>query len=92
MYEKGRRKGTIRFSIEPTDDVARVSLAGDFNGWRPQAMQRQKDGTFVRVVPVAPGPHEYKYIVEGEWVTDPDVNVWAANCYGTVNSVLSNDS
>ena len=51
-------------------------------------MRRQRDGTYVKVVPVRPGTHEYKYIVDGEWTVDPDHGVWAMNCYGTMNSVM----
>lgn len=88
MYAKGRKKGTIRFSVRPGDSARKVCVAGDFTEWRPLTMRRQKDGTFVKILPVAAGTHEYKYLVDGRWLADPDNSVWARNCYGTINSVL----
>ena len=88
MYAKGRKEGTVRFAITLDGAPRSVCVAGDFNHWTPVAMRRQRDGTYVKVVPVRPGTHEYKYIVNGEWTVDPDHGVWAMNCYGTMNSVM----
>jgi 1,4-alpha-glucan branching enzyme len=88
MYARGRRKGTVRFTFGPRKPVRRVCVAGDFNNWVPMTMRKQTDGTYVRVLPVPSGAHEYKYIVDGQWVVDPDHGVWAMNCYGTMNSVM----
>ena len=88
MYCKGQSKGTVNFSLRPAKQAGRVAVAGDFNGWKPTVMRKQKDGAFVASVAVRPGRFEYKYLVDGEWVHDPDVPAMALNCYGTVNSVL----
>lgn len=74
-----RRMGTPRESC----------VAGDLNNWVPIPMRRQKNGTYVRVLSVPPGTHEYKYIVDGRWVVEPDHGVWAMNCYGTMSSVMT---
>ena len=87
MFEKGKAKGTIRFSIQADVRVRRVLLAGDFDGWQPVAMRRQKGGRFVAVVPVPPGTHQYKFIVDGRWTTDPDNQRQVLNRFGTPNSV-----
>ena len=87
MYDKGRKKGTVRFAVRPGDDARDVSVVGDFSDWRPVAMKKQKDGTFVRNVPVARGTFEYKFIVDGRWVTDADRSQWSVSPLGTVNSV-----
>ena len=87
MYAKGRRKGTVRFSLTPGDGARRVELTGSFNDWQRLPMRRQKDGSFVKVVELAPGTYEYKFLVDGQWRGDPDNGDWAVNPYGTVNSV-----
>ena len=87
MFSKGHKKNTIRFAVRPEPDVRRVSIAGDFTGWKPKPMRKQKDGTYVAQVPLAVGSYEYKYLFDDQWVVDPDSEMWAANPYGTVNSL-----
>ena len=87
MIEKGRRKGTRRFTLKPPDGAGKAFLAGDFNNWQPARMRKQKDGRFVAVVALGPGTYEYKFLVDGEWVCDGDNECRALNPYGTTNSV-----
>lgn len=89
MYEKGRKKGTVRFTAKPEGGVKKVALAGDFTDWRTVAMRKQKDGTFVAIVPVSAGTWEYRFIFDEQWRPDPDNNRWAKNPYGSFNSVLT---
>ena len=66
-----------------------VFLCGDFNGWASDAtpMKRQADGHWETTIALAPGRHEYKFVVDGIWKHDPlaRVNVWNQN--GSLNSV-----
>ena len=88
MISKGRKRGTTRFSIDPGEGARKVFLAGDFNNWTPKRMQRQKNGAFVAIVLLPPGEYQYKFVVDGRWVTDPDNPCHAANPYGTRNSII----
>ena len=88
MIAPGTKKGTIRFSLKPSATAKQVSVAGDFNDWKPAAMKKQKDGSFALTAAVAAGNHEYKFIVDGQWIVDPDNNKWALNPFGTLNSVV----
>jgi len=67
-----------------------VSLSGEFNGWSPNAtlMNRHPDGHWETTVDLAPGRYQYKFIVDGQWIPDPQApeNVW--NQHGTLNSVV----
>jgi 1,4-alpha-glucan branching enzyme len=87
MYTNGSRKGTIRFSIQPQQNAKTVQLLGEFTNWQPVAMRKRKDGLYVSEVSLTPGPHEYKYLIDGQWTTDPDTSDWALNPFGTANSV-----
>ncbi|MFZ1948208.1 MAG: glycogen-binding domain-containing protein, partial [bacterium] len=52
-----------------------VSVAGSFNNWEGQAnpMTKDAEGTWRGVVQLAPGKHEYKFVVNGgTWMADPD--------------------
>lgn len=88
MVKKGRKRGTLTFTKRAVDAVSKVSLAGDFTDWQPLAMRRRK-GVCSITVPVRPGTHEYKFIVDGHWQTDPDHSDWTANPYDTLNSVVT---
>ncbi len=87
MHGKGRKKGTIRFAVQPGDGPGPVAVAGTFNDWKPLRMRKQKSGLFVANVEAQPGSHEYKFIIDGQWTIDPDNGAWALNPYGTLNSV-----
>ena len=87
MVKKGRGKGTIRFTLAAGGDVRKALVAGDFTGWRPLAM-RERSGMYGLTVPLPPGRHQYKFIVDGQWVTDPDNSDWAVSDMGTINSLV----
>jgi hypothetical protein len=76
-------------------NAARVAVAGDFSGWQPvHVMARSAAGVWTVVVPLAPGVHDYAFVVDGErWVADP-VAPAVSDGFGGVNSrvaVLSPD-
>ena len=46
-------------------------VSGTFNDWQKLRMNKSaKD--FVAIVELAEGNHEYKFLVDGEWVNDPN--------------------
>lgn len=64
----------FRYDPRPSGEAPRrVCLAGEFNGWSPDAwpMERGSDGVFRREVPLARGVYRYKFVVDGEWTPDP---------------------
>ncbi len=67
-----------------------VSLCGDFNGWALDAapLRQRNGGLWETTLALAPGRHEYKFVVDGNWIPDPQAheNVW--NSHGTLNSVV----
>ena len=51
-----------------------VYLCGTFNNWQKLKMSRtQKD--FVAMIELGEGDHEYKFLVDGNWVTDPNTAI-----------------
>jgi len=86
MFKSGRKKGTVRFSIDCGDQVGSAFVAGDFTEWKPLRM-RKRSGTFAVTVPVKDGAHQYKFILDDRWQTDPDNEHCAVSDLGTVNSV-----
>lgn len=91
MFAKGIKKGTVRFTIRPSAKAKQAFLAGSFNQWKPVTMLKQKDGSFAVTVPVSAGVHQYKFVVDGQWIVDPDHKLCAPNPYGTANSIVKVD-
>ncbi|NNE43045.1 MAG: hypothetical protein HKN12_02455, partial [Gemmatimonadetes bacterium] len=62
--------GGVRFTYSGSSGA--VQLAGSFNSWTGEPMDRESDGTWSKVVRLGPGVHEYKFVVDGQWISDPD--------------------
>lgn len=67
----------------------KVSLAGNFNNWDSGALSAKKDtkGVWSVKVSLKPGRYEYKFVVDGAWITDPAAGT-VYNTYGSQNSVI----
>lgn len=62
--------------------AGQVVLAGAFNGWDKNAakMHKAADGVWSLTVRLAPGLHQYKFVVNGsDWHADPDNPAKLAN-------------
>jgi len=67
-----------------------VGIAGDFNGWKPDALTAKKDksGVWKAAATLSTGTYEYKFVVDGSWIVDPGCSRRAFNAMGSENSVL----
>ena len=85
----GKRKRT-RFSLN-APDASEVLLAGDFNQWNGKKHPMKKTGTatWEKILILAPGTYEYKYIVDGTWQEDPSGLKTGLNRFGTVNNIVT---
>lgn len=81
-------KGNAVFYLSGFEDAQSVILSGDFVGWHEQYLKMEKvdEGWELRLNLDA-GKYEYKFIIDGEWILDPDNPHRTANHYGTDNSV-----
>jgi hypothetical protein len=80
----------VRFTLV-AQGARRVAVAGDFNGWDPQKaplMDQDGKGSFAATVKLPPGAHQYMFVVDGEWVTDPAASEQRPDGFGRTNSVL----
>lgn len=69
---------------------SKVFLAGSFNNWDPtvkKMVDKKGDGEFATTVALAPGDHQYKFVIDGTWCADPECPDWVQNEHGTLNSV-----
>jgi 1,4-alpha-glucan branching enzyme len=82
------RKSVI-FTLDNFPDAQQVLLAGDFTNWQHNAlpMQRQNNRWIVEV-PLEGGKYYYKFIIDGEWITDPANQRIEVDRKGNLNTVL----
>lgn len=83
------RKKKIEFALW-APAAQSVALAGTFNGWHPSRTPMQKDGEGVwrTKLWLATGSHEYLFVADGQWISDPKAKVSTPNPHGGVNSVV----
>jgi 1,4-alpha-glucan branching enzyme len=67
-----------------------VKVAGNFNGWSPDAtpLKNTGAGEWVVRLMLRSGQYEYRFVVDGRWIEDPQASPRMANPYGGFNSVL----
>ncbi|MCD6412652.1 MAG: glycogen-binding domain-containing protein [Elusimicrobia bacterium] len=68
-----------------------VYVAGSFNNWSTTAnpMVKSKNGIWTATIPLSPGRYQYKFVVDGNWVPDPNNPNTSDDGYGGVNSVVT---
>jgi chromosome partitioning protein len=61
----------VTFTIE-APGAAHVQLAGDFNDWTPDGTEMEAVGlVWKKTLKLAPGRYRYRYVIDGEWHSDP---------------------
>lgn len=84
----GRKRVTFQVTAPESSDV---SVAGSFNNWETLALNAgsgAKSSTYSKILFLAPGTYEYKFIINGEWLLDPTCQETAPNEHGSQNSLL----
>ena len=76
------------FMLKEFEDADSVFLAGSFNNWNPTSIPMNKTELGWEVkLNMPPGKHFYKFVVNGEWITDPE-NYLIQREEGNNNSIL----
>jgi len=77
----------VEVSIRWRGEGDTVSVAGEFNKWDPQHLNKQGDGSWVTKLRLSPGKYMYKFVVDGEWVINQDMPT-TADGEGNRNNLL----
>jgi len=82
-------KKRITFKLEAAE-AKQACLVGDFNSWDENKHKMKKDnkGRWTKIVTLAPGRYEYKFLVDGQWQNDPGNDKMVPNTFGTHNNIL----
>jgi hypothetical protein len=81
----------VTFRVPAYLDARDACVCGGFNDWTPgvHRLTCRPDGEWELAVALAPGRHEFRYLLDGErWINDPDADDFVPNAYGGQNSVV----
>jgi len=85
--EKPNQK-TVEFRLS-MPQARNVAVVGTFNNWDTKKTPMQNDGTNWKAsIPLAPGRYEYRFVADGQWLSDPNAKESVGNDFGSSNSVL----
>jgi len=68
-----------------------ISVVGEWNGWDPTAtvMHQNRDGIWRAEIDLPHGCEaEFRYVVDGRWLTDDHADAQVKNPYRSTNSVV----
>jgi 1,4-alpha-glucan branching enzyme len=71
-------------------DAQSVSVTGEFCDWQPDRYPLKKDsnGLWTTKITLPPGRYQYRLVVDGEWLNDPNCAERTPNEFGGENCVL----
>jgi len=88
--KKKAQKKRITFKLEASEAKEAI-LVGDFNNWdvKKHRMKKDNKGRWTKIVTLAPGRYEYKFLVDRQWQNDPGNDQMVHNSFGTLNNFLT---
>jgi dienelactone hydrolase len=81
--------GNTTFRLKGFQEASSVALAGSFNEWNPQKLFFIKEnGGWICRTDLTQGKYFYKFVVDREWILDPENTEKADDGNGKLNSVV----
>ena len=86
--EKGEIK--VKFSYQPLIGGKHdIFVAGDFNNWDANANpMKENNGIYEVTLNLSKGKHTYKFVVDGNWITDENAEDFVDDGLGGQNAVI----
>lgn len=82
-------KGTVTFRLKGYSSAKIVAVAGTFNNWNQSQLLFAREGDeWVCRVNLPRGKYQYKFIVDGDWINDPNNPRIESDERGFRNSLL----
>lgn len=69
-----------------------VYVVGDFNNWAIEQsfiLNTKEKGRWEKKLDLKPGKYRYKFVVDGQWIQDPQNSQTETNPFGGVDSVIT---
>jgi hypothetical protein len=88
---ESRQADRLRDFTLRVPNAKEVHLVGDFNNWcvsNNSLLWQKEEGVWQKRVFLEPGCYRYKFVIDGQWATDPFNERLEPNPYGGVDSVI----
>jgi len=83
-------KYNYKFKLPGYESAHRITVAGDFNKWNPnELIMDKKANWWERELYLDNGMHVYRFMVDGQWTTDPGNPLKVKDENGNISSVLN---
>nr|WP_247649199.1 glycogen-binding domain-containing protein [Lutibacter sp. B1] len=84
------KNGNAHFKLKGYKNAKKVILSGTFNRWNEELfkMNKTEEGWELTLL-LKPGEYEYKFIVDGNWMEDPDNPLKKRNEFNGFNSLIN---
>jgi len=89
IKEKMPKFPGVTFSIS-APQAKEVYLAGDFNDWQldKKWLMEQNNGRWIKKINLPSGRYNYRFVIDGRWVEDPENSTKEINPFGELNSLI----
>jgi hypothetical protein len=82
-------KNTVTFTLPGFQKAKKVLLAASFTNWKENALPMQQvDKTWQVTIELKEGKHAYKYLVDDQWIVDPNNYINESDDEGNTNSII----
>jgi len=84
------KRQKVTFIFESTE-AREIFVSGDFNNWslKTHPMENEGNGRWKKTMMIHQGRYEYKFLADGQWISDPQNDQICPNSFGTYNNVLN---
>jgi len=65
-----------------------VFIAGSFTDWKARIPMNYSNGEFTTIIELPEGDHEFKFLVDGRWIHDPNLQT-SNDTFGGRNNIVS---
>jgi chromosome partitioning protein len=71
-------------------DAKQVYVVGDFNNWKldESSLMNLENGSWSKKMSLLPGRYRYRFVMDGQWLEDPNNPSKAINPYGQMDSLI----
>jgi len=77
-----------QITLRGFDNAKTVKISGTFNGWSRDVFMIRSDHEWIFNLDLSPGKYFYKFVVDGNWITDPLNPYTERDFMGNTNSVI----
>ncbi|MEM1212069.1 MAG: AAA family ATPase [Planctomycetota bacterium] len=78
--------------VQPGSPNQPITIAGEFNGWNAESHPMNYDANlevWQACLPLPAGTHQYRLVINGDWVNDPHNPHQQTNPFGDPNSLVT---